>query len=110
MHKVCWLSEKTPTNINNYKDIFSVLHWVGGNIPSNGIVTFSPGILQQVITIPSAFLEVNQSFPVLLSGAIAHVNLNLAQVSIAIVDNNGSRQALIGICVHKSLYLQHLLS
>ena len=72
-----------------------------------GIVTFSFGSLQQAIAILSAFLEVSGSVTVLLSGGTAHANLNPAQdlVTIAIVDNNGSRQALIGICVHKSIYL-----
>ena len=60
--------------------------------PSNGTITFSPAILQQIINITiidDESVEDIEMFIVHLSGAPTNVILSPSQASVAIIDNDG---------------------
>ena len=59
--------------------------------PSNGTITFSPAILQQIINITiidDESVEDIEMFIVHLSGAPTNVILSPSQASVAIIDND----------------------
>ena len=61
----------------------------GDNPPSNGTITFNPGVLQQPIIISSVYLKLSRTFTVLLSGAPTRVTLSPSQATVTITENNG---------------------
>ena len=71
----------------------------GDNSTSNGTITFSPGVRQQTIIIPSIYLKLSRTFTVLLSGAPTRVTLSPSQATVTITEDNGRWDIIVVVCM-----------
>ena len=74
--------------------------------PSNGTITFSPGILQQIINITiidDDSVVDNRMFTVHLSGAPTRVTLSPSQATVTIIENDGKCMETCELVVLRSI-------